>query len=516
MQCGPTNPAAAGRSTGAAELIASESTTVSVDLQPHTNCSQPGPSLDFSGRWVWIGNKAWPAYSVVFTAVKNTPNTYLVAGGVCGKNACEAVYNPATHTLAMVKGFKLTAKLSADTNTFTWTNTATWTRQTSCGGTAVLTLTGPSDRWFGVGFGAHTMSDKPWAIVADGHGAVTERKLADHAAGTLLPTSVAVVENTVANGRRTLVVSRLFAGKTADYFTFDAGATGIPVISAVGNGADLAFHKVSGGSAVMLVKVGAPACICSGGSSGSIDGVRFNNHCPPPPSSTLLEQKNDICFFETYGGGLKCCAHNSILLDKNQTVPTALDKYKMKFRLYYEDYTSQRHAFFMFITNEPGAGEYDIPKCAPGTPPEECIYTSTGIFRVRDSMRKCSNLADVWCAPGWNEKSDVLLLRAGTHCHAPACIDEVLTVNATGEVICVNRPLYGTPGSVAVHNEQGYAAGIPPCLWGTAEEGLRTPPRLSLDTVLKSVKRVNNTNYHYGVMAQWQMRGAWADPSPAL
>lgn len=52
--------------------------------------------------------------------------------------------------------------------------------------------------------------------------------------------------------------------------------------------------------------------------------------------------------------------------------------------------------------------------------------------------------------------------------------------------------------------------GIPPCLWGSAEEGLSPPPRLSLDTRMHMVKRVNNTHYHFGVMGQWQMRGAWA------
>ena len=33
-------------------------------------------------------------------------------------------------------------------------------------------------------------------------------------------------------------------------------------------------------------------------------------------------------------------------------------------------------------------------------------------------MRKCSSKSDAFCSPGWNETSDVELLRAGTHCHA--------------------------------------------------------------------------------------------------
>jgi len=43
-----------------------------------------------------------------------------------------------------------------------------------------ITLIGPSDVWFGVGFGAHSMGDMPYTIIVDGSGAVSERKLANH------------------------------------------------------------------------------------------------------------------------------------------------------------------------------------------------------------------------------------------------------------------------------------------------------------------------------------------------
>ena len=171
----------------------------------------------------------------------------------------------------------------------------------------------------------------------------------------------------------------------------------------------------------------------------------------------------------------------------------------------------------MFWTNEAGAGEYAVPKCAPGTPPSECVYTTTSLFKVRNSMRKCSSLADVWCAPNWNEDGEVMLLRAGTHCHAPACIETTLYVcpdeatwcNSTNaKLLCRNSPLYGA-GREDRFDEPSYAAGIPPCLWGTEEEGLEPAPRLKLDTNLFMVKKVNSTNYHHGVMGQWQMRGAW-------
>ena len=46
-----------------------------------------------------------------------------------------------------------------------------------------ISVTGPSDVWFGFGFGAAAMKDQPYAVIVDGEGAVTERKLADHSPG---------------------------------------------------------------------------------------------------------------------------------------------------------------------------------------------------------------------------------------------------------------------------------------------------------------------------------------------
>ena len=62
-----------------------------------------------------------------------------------------------------------------------------------------------------------------------------------------------------------------------------------------------------------------------------------------------------------------------------------------------------------------------------------------------------------------------------------------------------------------VHDEKGFVVGIAPCVWGAAADGLRPPPRVRLDGNYTSIKRVNSTHGHWGVMALWQMRGAYAD-----
>ena len=49
---------------------------------------------------------------------------------------------------------------------------------------------------------------------------------------------------------------------------------------------------------------------------------------------------------------------------------------------------------------------------------------------------------------------------------------------------------------------------LPPCLWGTEDEGLAPPSWLPPGTPMVSVKRNRNTRGgHFGEMASWQMRG---------
>ena len=40
------------------------------------------------------------------------------------------------------------------------------------GDLVTLTLEGPKDVWYGIGFGAHAMADEPWTVVVDGSGNV--------------------------------------------------------------------------------------------------------------------------------------------------------------------------------------------------------------------------------------------------------------------------------------------------------------------------------------------------------
>jgi hypothetical protein len=87
---------------------------------------------------------------------------------------------------------------------------------------ATITITGPATVWFGVGFNATSMADRPWTVVVDGYGHVTERHLAFHDPGTSLPPSVQVVSNTIEGGKRTVVLSRPLKGGV---FSFSSATT---------------------------------------------------------------------------------------------------------------------------------------------------------------------------------------------------------------------------------------------------------------------------------------------------
>merc|ERR1719370_2275219 len=116
--------------------------------------------------------------------------------------------------------------------------------------------------------------------------------------------------------------------------------------------------------------------------------------------------------------------------------------------------------------------------------------------------------------PGcWGEDYDkthqgINLIYAGGHCHAPSCISMELFHADTGKLLCAHYPTYGKTHQV--FDELGYLA-IPPCIWGTEEEGLIAPVFLPFNANLTSIKRNNNTYTHYGEMASWQMRGILAD-----
>jgi len=250
-------------------------------------------------------------------------------------------------------------------------------------------------------------------------------------------------------------------------------------------------------------------CVCDDGIHGTINGLAFGKDCAPEPTADLLNQKNPTCWIQTYSGGLSCCHHKNILLDADQPVDPRTDEIHFKFRFWFQDYhpstptipASHQNLLRFYFTTEAYAGEYDVIQCADGTPPQECIQEITARWKVKDMFNSCTPGKDNCTATG----KGVKLLYAGGHCHAPSCLSLELYNLDTGALLCRQTPLIGS-GGTDKYDELGYIA-IPPCVWGSVEEGLIPPTLLSLETNLLSIKRNNNTYGHYGEMASWQMRG---------
>jgi len=185
----------------------------------------------------------------------------------------------------------------------------------------------------------------------------------------------------------------------------------------------------------------------------------------------------------------------------------------MKFRFYYEDPSEDpnyQNAFFLFRDTEHNKGEHDTMKCAPGTPPDQCIFTLIGNFQIKDAMHACTSRSDVWCSPSkgpYPQSQFIQFLHISPHCHTPDCISMEMINADTNETICKITPVYGSNDELM--NEAGYVNGIPPCVWGYNEQGLRKPPVVSLDTNITIIKKANASSEHYGQMGHWQMRAAW-------
>eukprot|EP00930_Biecheleria_cincta_P083378 TRINITY_DN72962_c0_g1_i1.p1 TRINITY_DN72962_c0_g1~~TRINITY_DN72962_c0_g1_i1.p1 ORF type:complete len:758 (+),score=77.23 TRINITY_DN72962_c0_g1_i1:72-2345(+) len=364
---------------------------------------------------------------------------------------------------------------------------------------ADITMTGPDGVWFSVGFDADSMSNSPYAIVVEGDGQVTEHVLGVHRAGVQLNTSLQVLSNSVTAGMRTVVLQRPLQGLTPQHHTFDAHKMLLDFINAVGSGPKFSYHKSKTASSISLWPASAPACICSipavpfGHGGGTIEylptgeSIGFTTSCNPTES--IWTNHNPTCDLRTYQGGLQTCHHGWHLLDADQSVPWQDQplEYWMKFRMYYQEYDPAHHVMATYGPDwtQWGIGantaEYDVPQCPPGTPVEQCKHEITGVVTPVGT--------------------DLHIVAAHYHCHAPTCLAIEIWNKQTGELLCREAARYGNgtdllPGGDRFDQENYIDQ--PPCLWGSPP--LEPPPLVSGIPLL--IKAVTNSTYsHLGEMA---------------
>jgi hypothetical protein len=432
------------------------------------------------------------------------------------------------------------------------------TKAVAHNGAATITLSGPATAWFGVGFNAQIMSEMPYTILVNDT-AVWEQKLgtcgseADHCPGTRLNNSLTVKSNSVVDGVRTVVVTRPFSGATKDHYTFSPSSVAtIPVIGAFGKDQTFAYHVGHQSGLMTFTAPGVPTPICDDGGAGEIcenggTGCRtFTKNCVPAAAGgiggDLKTQHNPTCTSAQYSGGLSCCHHMRIMLDQDQRQKHSLDRetlrYHMKFRFWFQEYvpsgskitpqgttknTTASHYNLprIYFQTEANAGEYDIPPAfatkenpkIPGYPDLKVGQLTPGT----SCTGTCPDGDDCECVHTitYNHTvSNMRLIYAGGHCHAPSCLGIWLYRNDPGhemELLCHQHPKYGTGHVIESeggdkYDEAGYLS-LPPCLWGD-DKGLIPSILLPPNTELISIKKNKNTDTgHFGEMASWQMRG---------
>jgi hypothetical protein len=385
------------------------------------------------------------------------------------------------------------------------------------GTTATIIISGPENYWFGVGFDATAMKNSPYAIIVDGNGKVQERRLVNHGPGTLLNASFNLTSSSVTSGKRTVVLKRPVRGMTKQHFTLPTLPGKINIITAIGNTAQLAYHKSRTGSSITLLPTKVSSCLCAPTQSTYLtymdtDTQEFSYDCLDAPRSDMKSHgdgtgrnvENKACKMQTYGGGLRCCQHKYFLTDRDQDdqIPMdKVDKYFLKWRYYFQEYVpatgtkaaSHKHLHHWVFLIDANVNDYEEDNANYG---EKSIGRITANLTVatmgiEDTPANYKTLSPLVMTP---------------HCHAPSCIREELWNTDTNPptIICNVTVNYGDKSNgktSGIFNEENYVA-IPPCIWGK-QDGLMEPLKLKPETNIMAVKYFNNTFRHYGQMAQW-------------
>eukprot|EP01084_Bolivina_argentea_P258906 436666_1 len=407
-----------------------------------------------------------------------------------------------------------------------------------------ITISGPNDVWFGIGFNAVAMNDQPYVIVINSTD-VWEQKIgtcgseADHCPGIRLNKTIKLLSNTVNGNIRTVIVQRSASGATDDYYTFNPSVQStINLITAIGESQTFAYHKAHSNAQISFIMSTGNTCVCDTGANGKLcqpDGTQcktFVKNCVAAsingslPWGQLVSQDNPTCNSRQYSGGLSCCRDGHNLLDADQEIPTELLKYHMKFRFWFQEYyaanssngnvPSHYNLPRIYVQTEAWASEYDIPPAYPLPNLPIVGYPNWPVNQPTPGTTctgNCPNGTDCQCIHEiqykWAVPQPTRLIYVSGHCHAPACISLTLYRNDTGEILCQEIPQYGK-GNVKEDkfDEAGYIL-IPPCLFGD-DKGLEPSVLLPKGTPLLSIKKNRNTHIgHFGEMASWQMRGVY-------
>ena len=123
-----------------------------------------------------------------------------------------------------------------------------------------LTMEGPSNKWFGVGFGSSSTSmSGAYTLHASGSTfQMNERAHGGNGSGTTLSSSGAVTNDATSGNRRTVVFTRSRVGLTNNYYTFPSAAGSISIIWANGNSLSYGYHGGNRGRTTITLSEPCP------------------------------------------------------------------------------------------------------------------------------------------------------------------------------------------------------------------------------------------------------------------
>ena len=129
-------------------------------------------------------------------------------------------------------------------------------------GTTTLTLAGPSNKWFGIGFGNSNMNGTD-ILMTNGIDTFLRDAYSTSTSGTPKADSSTnesgdwtLVSNTVSSSTRTIVATRANNTGDSNDYTFSASAGSLTVIYAVGSSTTYAYHGGNRGASALSVTLG--------------------------------------------------------------------------------------------------------------------------------------------------------------------------------------------------------------------------------------------------------------------
>ena len=119
-------------------------------------------------------------------------------------------------------------------------------------GTTTLMLAGPSNKWFGIGFGNSNMNGTD-ILMTDGSSTLRDAYSTSNGEPQADASQDWTLEvNSVVNGTRTIVASRANNTGDSNDYVFNASAGSLTVIWAVGSSTTYAYHSIRGVTALSV------------------------------------------------------------------------------------------------------------------------------------------------------------------------------------------------------------------------------------------------------------------------